>query len=168
MIVGNIADRARFFSCGRDIEEALNFLAAESTQKLPAGRFVISENAYANVSEYTTLPAAELSCEFHRQYADIQYVVRGEEAMGWAPLAGCEALGDFQSERDVGFVRGKLSFVRLGAGDFSILYPEDAHQPKNQLSAPCAVKKIVVKIRLTGEKDSSREAFEEPSSSQKD
>ena len=44
--------------------------------------------------------------EAHRNYLDIQYIVKGKEVMGWAELADCKLEGEFNETKDVGTYSG--------------------------------------------------------------
>ena len=51
---------------------------------LPAGKYPIDgDNIFALVSEYKTKSEAEGKLEAHRKYIDVQYVISGEELMGY-------------------------------------------------------------------------------------
>ena len=61
---------------------AYEFLSRPDLAELPLGRNEIDgEDVYANVLEYDTVPAAEKELEAHRDYYDVQFVVRGEELL---------------------------------------------------------------------------------------
>ena len=46
--------------------------------------------------------------EAHRNYLDIQYIVKGKEVMGWADLADCLLVGEFNEAKDVGKYSGNF------------------------------------------------------------
>lgn len=55
------------------------------------------------------------------------------------------------ADRDLVFYEepAESGCIILKAGDFAIVPPEDAHAPRRQTAAgPCAVKKIVVKVKV--------------------
>ena len=57
---------------------------------------------------------------------------------------------DYDQANDIAFTQEKTEgqWVPLEAGDFVILFPEDAHRPRGYFAdAPEAVEKIVVKVR---------------------
>jgi YhcH/YjgK/YiaL family protein len=118
---------------------------------LPARTEIDGKAIYALLQEYETLPAAEtLKCEAHRGYIDIQYIVSGEEMMGWAPLDALLNPTAYNPEKDVLFGEvpaAALTPVIVRAGHAAIFYPEDAHAPKLAVGTPCAVRKIVIKVQ---------------------
>ena len=40
--------------------------------------------------------------EAHRKYLDIQYIVKGKEVVGYAPLEQCQLVDEFNEEKDIG------------------------------------------------------------------
>jgi biofilm protein TabA len=90
--------------------------------------------------------------EGHRRYIDLQYVVRGEEALGWAPTERATVVRPYNEERDMwlGTVPvADITMVRLSAGQLAVLYPSDAHAPgRSATGASTPVKKIVVKVAI--------------------
>ncbi|MFM8703753.1 MAG: YhcH/YjgK/YiaL family protein [Planctomycetia bacterium] len=107
--------------------------------------------AYALVQRYETRPAAAMQLEAHRRYIDIQYVVRGREVIHWAPLAAlAEVTLPYDDGKDVALFAagGPMVPVRLPAGQFMILFPDDAHAPCCVWDEPGEVVKVVVKVAV--------------------
>lgn len=135
------------------MKKALEFLAQADAAALEVGRVEIDGQAvYALVQAYDTLPAAaEVKAEGHQQYIDIQYIVSGEEGMGWLHTREVKAPGAYNPDKDVWNVvlpAAEMSLVRVAAGQAAIFYPEDTHAPKLSVNGPTAVKKIVVKVHV--------------------
>lgn len=84
--------------------------------------------------------------EYHRRYIDIQFIVSGQECIGWKSLANCSGDKGYDAERDLGFLTDKPDFnASVFPNNFCILFPEDAHAP---LSFSGNVLKIVVKVSV--------------------
>lgn len=129
---------------------AYAFLSRPDLAELPCGRVDIDgDDVFANVQRYDTVPAAQKDLEAHRRYFDVQFVVSGEEQIEVAPLAGLPETRPFDEEGDFGLYEtpAETTAVVLRAGDFAVLAPEEAHKPGCALGEPCAVCKIVVKVR---------------------
>jgi YhcH/YjgK/YiaL family protein len=107
------------------------------------------EDLFAMVQSYQTKPRDQGRWEAHRHYADIQYVVSGTEVMGVAALSGMTVEQAYSREKDVEFFFGAGQFIRVDRGCFTIFLPQDVHMPQLQIDAPAAVKKVVVKVRLS-------------------
>lgn len=134
------------------MQKAFAWLQANCTNPdLPARTEIDGKTIYALVQEYETLTGGGLvKCEAHRGYIDIQYIVSGEEMMGWAPLDNLQNPTAYNPEKDVLFGEvstAELTPVQVRAGHAAIFYPEDAHAPKLAVGKPCAVRKIVIKVQ---------------------
>ena len=103
-------------------------------------------NRVVVMSGKTVPVGAEL--EAHRQYLDIQYIVSGQEVMGWAPLDTLELVGEFDESKDVGFYTGAFDLMRIGEGYCYVAFPEDGHMPTRYTENPNDYTKIVVKLKV--------------------
>ena len=86
--------------------------------------------------------------EAHRKYLDIQYIVKGKEVMGWADLAECEPVGEFNETKDVGKYSGEFTYITIPEGYCYVAFPEDAHMPGRHLDVPNDFTKVVVKLKV--------------------
>ena len=94
-----------------------------------------------------TTKAPDLA-EAHRKYMDIQYIVKGQEVMGWAPLDTLTVAEEFSEEKDVGFYSGHCEFIRIAEGNCYVVFPEDGHMPTRYLEESNEYTKIVVKLKV--------------------
>jgi YhcH/YjgK/YiaL family protein len=133
-------------------EKAYRFLMDSRGRSLEAGRIEIDgDRVYALVQDYETKAGGEAQFEAHRKYADIQCIVSGEEAIGWAPVELMAVTQGYDPAKDVvlGTVPpGEATLVRLRAGEVGVFYPSDAHAPKLAAGSPTRVVKIVVKVEV--------------------
>ena len=122
------------------------------TPETADGRHDIDGDAvYALVQRYQTRSAEGMQLEAHRRYIDIQFIVRGREVIHWAPLATrSEVTLPYDATKDAGLfsATGGTVPVRLAAGQFAILFPDDAHAPCCAWDAPEDVLKVVVKVAV--------------------
>ena len=86
--------------------------------------------------------------EAHRNYLDIQYIVKGKEVMGWADLAECKLEGEFNEAKDVGKYSGDFRYITIPEGYCYVAFPEDAHMPGRHLEVPNDFVKVVVKLKV--------------------
>lgn len=132
-------------------QKAFAFLRSHDLASLPEGTVEIAgKDIYASVQHYTTGTPEACRFESHEKYFDVQMVVSGEEAFGYAPRQGLTVSVPYSEENDIVFYKEpeKSSSVTLQAGDFIIVAPEDAHAPRRMTAVgPCEVKKIVVKVK---------------------
>jgi YhcH/YjgK/YiaL family protein len=131
-------------------EAAFRFLANADIETLEPGVYpVLGNEVYAMVSEYSTKPLEEARFEGHRKYADIQYLINGNELIGLGDTHNARVSEPYSDEKDVEFfhpMEGKL--LQADKTVFFIFFPEDAHQPCIAKKDPEKVKKIVVKVSL--------------------
>jgi len=148
-VVCDLLANAHLYSgLGPRIAQGLQFLADTDLASLAQGRHELDgTRLYALVSDYTPKPQAEGRWEAHRRYLDLQYVVSGVERMGVAPTSRMVET-DYQAERDLAWLQGSGDFLTLGAGQFMILWPGDAHMPGIDAGVPGPVRKVVVKIAV--------------------
>lgn len=151
MILDTLANCAQYTSISPRLVRAFTFL-----QQLPAdaavGRHEIDgDEIYAFVQKHPTKPIAEKLLEVHRKYIDIQYIVNGREVIAWAPLAELkECTMPFDPALDAALYKGipDMVSVQLRAGQFALLFPEDAHAPSCAWDVPAEVLKVVVKVMV--------------------
>ena len=153
MITANLQDIAQNDISGERFARAFAWLAETDLASLEPGRHEIDGNdIFANVMATTTMAPQEKSYEAHRVYADIHYVIEGEERIGTAPVADAEALQEFDEAADFclySYPDGDASWAVLHAGDFCVTPPADAHKPACCGEAgPAALRKICVKVRV--------------------
>ena len=153
MIIGNIKQLEQEL---RRLPETMvpwvQQLAAFDFDHMKAGRHDLIGNHYMNIDESTTGPIEERIFEAHRLYADIQYVISGDELIGYQPLCN---VGDMIKSNEPGdgyFYDGDFHqdvLIHMTPGTFAIFFPGDAHRA---LIAPdgkgAPVRKAIMKIFL--------------------
>lgn len=126
------------------VEEA--FEKVNALQSLESATYPLAKGNRFFVTAGTT-KAPDLA-EAHRDYLDIQYIVKGKEVMGWAPLADCQAEGEFNTAKDIGLYSGDFRFLTIPEGICYVAFPEDAHMPGRHLDVPNDFVKVVVKLKV--------------------
>lgn len=123
---------------------AFEFLKSADT--LPCGRYDISDGVYANIMEFNTKSKQDLKTEGHLNYADIQYIAKGEETMGFYCGRNYNEIEPYDADRDIFFVDARLQYVNLKHGEFALFFPSDLHMPS--IGNGEKVKKVVVKVKV--------------------
>lgn len=133
-------------------KKAIEFLRRTDIHGLVDCRVDIDgQHVFALVQRYETVMTDVPKFEYHRKYIDIQYVVSGEEIIGWAPVERMTITEAYDLDKDICFgtvPKQEITSVHLQAGQLAVLYPEDAHAPKLAAGAPSRVFKIVVKVTV--------------------
>jgi biofilm protein TabA len=133
------------------LEPAFEYLARTDLAALPLGRTDIEgDDVYVTVSEAETRPPEKVRFEAHRRYIDIQLVVRGQEAMGLAPVMALVTTEPYDAAKDIEFfaVPQESTTLALHAGDFAVFVPGDGHRPGLHLDGPHVSRKAVVKVSV--------------------
>ncbi len=127
---------------------AFEFLENTDLCALEPGKITLEKGVFVSVQKYKTLPEAECKYETHENYFDIQYIASGKEYIGVVSREGLTEKAPYNPEKDITFYSTpeNTSKLLLLPGDFVIVGPEDAHQPKCAVNKPEDVIKIVVKV----------------------
>ena len=86
--------------------------------------------------------------EAHREFLDIQLLLKGGEVMGWAPVDTLTPEGEFNTAKDAGKYSGSCEFMTIPAGYCYVVFPEDGHMPGVHLDTPGEYVKLVVKLEV--------------------
>lgn len=146
MIVCPFKDLGRYAPIIPGLEEAMK--AVSDMDGWVPGTIPLSDGNRILVQEGTTKPVEGRLCEAHRKYLDVQYIVEGQEIVGWAPLESLTLDGEFNTDKDIGMYAGPVDYMRIGAGYCYVAFPEDAHMPGSHLEAPNTYKKLVLKLKV--------------------
>ena len=145
MIICPWKDIMRYAPVVKGLEEAVaavNALTEYEDKKV----YPLSDGNRFFISATTT--KAPALAEAHRNYLDIQYVVKGKEVVGWADLADCKQEGEFNETKDVGKYSGEFEYITVPEGICYVVFPEDAHMPSCHLDTPNDFVKVVVKLKV--------------------
>ena len=146
MIVCPWKDLGRYAPVLHGLEEAMQ-VVAELTDFTPRTVPLSNGNRFFIVAG-TTKDAAVQEFEAHRNYLDIQYILKGEETVGWAPLETLTVTQDYNPEKDIAKYTGHADFMRITEGNCYVAFPEDGHMPGVYLDAPHDFVKLVVKLKV--------------------
>jgi len=131
-------------------------LAAEreyaNTPGAEGGVKIHGEAMFINDCRYGTKPVdgGALS-EAHRRYIDVMYMVEGEEIILVKPVDALRNVTqpyDAAGDALLAAVDGDETAVRLQAGQFIVLFPQDAHCPARSAGEPRPVRKLIGKLAV--------------------
>ena len=143
MIVCPWKDIKKYASLLPGIDEAFDAVNALTEYEDKKAYPLSNDNRFFIAAQSTKAPTVG---EAHRNYLDIQYVVKGKEVMGWAPLETLTLAKPYNDQKDVWHFAGSCDFVDIRPGYCYVVYPEDAHMPGVHLNEEKAFRKIVVKL----------------------
>ena len=127
---------------------AFDYLSSVKKDSLIVGKKFLSEDVFVSVDEYRTKKKEDVLFESHRRYIDLQYVMEGEEYIGFSRYPVKEVV-PYNVERDITFYNANIEqLLKADAGHFFIFFPTDLHQPCIAAEQCKRVKKIVIKIKI--------------------
>jgi YhcH/YjgK/YiaL family protein len=148
MIIDKTDNIYKYTSLGEKFQKAFSFITDPELLFLEPGRYEIDgEEVYALINEYVTKDKSEGQLEAHKKYIDVQYVAKGEELIAYAPSDGQKILSDYNEIKDVSFLEGGKSFIKIEQGMFAVFFPDELHMPGIKTVNNKSVKKVVVKIK---------------------
>ena len=148
MIVDHISNAPKYFKVHHLFEKAFDFISKTNFLNLDSGKYTIEgDQCFAIVNKYQTKGITESFAESHRKYIDIQFIVSGEENIGYGFIRDFKNL-DYNSENDLQKHIGPLDFITLKQNHFTILFPDDVHMPGVLKEVSTEVLKVVIKVRV--------------------
>ncbi len=133
-------------------DEAFTFLKSQDLEKLKPGMYVIdSGNVIATISEGPTKKMEDVKWEAHRNFNDLQYIIKGKAKMGVAPSADERAtltVPYSYSTDNMNFTNEGGEYFDADPNTFFIFSPQEMHRPAIKVPGTDRVKKIVIKVRV--------------------
>ena len=149
MILDKIENADLYKAINPLLAEGLKFIVENNFSQIEPGKFFLKDKLlYAMVNEYSTKPLEQCKLEAHKKYIDIQFMVSGEEQMGYTPLIDQKPSEEYNPEKDVVFYEDEVSLFTVRKGHFAIFFPDDLHQPCIMLNGALPVRKVVVKVAV--------------------
>ena len=113
------------------------------------GKHVVDGEAVFNLMQsYDTKPLEGREYEAHRDYADIQYLMSGQESILWAPKPKLTVTKPYTPDIEFYALIPDPTELVLAPGQFCVFFPQDAHVPCVFHTKPGKVRKAVMKVRL--------------------
>ena len=148
MVFDKIENYKLYASLSGRIAQAFEYIHATDFSKTAPGKYVIvHDEIFALVQEYDTKDMGECKLERHLKYIDIQYVISGEEQMGIASFKNQIPVLENKVD-DYYYFNVDSTLITVGAGMFTIFFPDDLHMPCIKANQTSKVKKVVVKVRV--------------------
>lgn len=148
MIYDTLDHWQRYKEVHSGVAAALKFLAENDLNALPDGRHEVDgARVFVNVMRYTTLEDNPTP-ERHEKYADIFYLLEGEELVGVCPVEELGPVVKADPDGDIWIHQGKTVRFPLGGGRFVVLFPGDGHAPSIGPNGPAPARKCVAKVLL--------------------
>ncbi len=147
MIFDKIKNAGKYYCLHKNIEKGLKFIEKTDLENLPDGKYEIDgQEVYISIQEYETKDIANSKWEAHEKYTDIQYIISGEEKIGFSSIEQTKPVTEYDKENDIFFLEGEGNYLIARKGDFIVFTPDDIHRPSLSITKPTKVKKAVVKL----------------------
>lgn len=149
MIISDKEHCLDYLGINENMDKALRFIKDNDFSRLADDTYPIDgEHVRVKVQHMTTKKPREAKLEAHDAFADIQMVFEGEETLLVCFRDGKLTQTESMPERDIHFFEGPSWPVRLSAGQFMIVFPNDVHAPGVCCGEPAEIRKGVFKVRL--------------------
>lgn len=151
MKTDNILNAKSYYNLGERFQKGFEFLVNNDLSKFENGKYEIDgKNLFVSIQDYNTKPLSEGKFEAHKKYADIQFIIKGQERLGYVDIKELTPITDYDKDSDIIFFKPSTNyeFVHAKENDFVIFLPEDGHMPCIAIDEPQYVKKAVVKVLL--------------------
>lgn len=132
--------------------KAFLFLNTTDWNTIKPGDYIIdSNNVIAHVSEGVPQNINEIRWEAHREFNDLQYIIKGKAKMGVAPVIdqGATPLDIYSSKDDaVHFTNDNGIYYIADPDMFFIFSPMEMHRPSIKTDGKGVIRKVVIKVRV--------------------
>lgn len=147
MIIDKLQNIEMYISMFPELSHALEVIESHLEHMEP-GRFEF-QNGYLLVQTGDVKPLNEGVFEAHKNYIDIQIVIRGSEMLYWNELEDLKSTTPYDETKDVAFFEGAEQHKMLiTPGMFYAVFPKDGHKAIRTLEGVEDFEKIVVKLLL--------------------
>lgn len=151
MILDTMQSLSNYKSMANDMEFILEWMKDKDLSTFEVGRYEIpSCSSFVLIQEYDTKDESVARWEAHKNFMDIQLVLRGIEYMGYANVEGLKLTDEYNPDKDVMFFeKPEYGFdFEIKEGYFAMFFPNDAHKPGFDKGNKTKIKKAVIKVRL--------------------
>ena len=128
-------------------DAAFTFLKNQHLEEIKPGKYPIAgEQVFATVSEAASHKIEDVKWESHKQYIDLQYIIKGKEKIGVADISKATVTAPYRVDVINYQADGKYYIAK--PGQFFLFFPNNAHRPTIKVNGYEVVKKIVIKIQV--------------------
>lgn len=146
MIVDKLSNIGRYALIIKDCDKLAAFVSSHDFSTISGKAPIEGTDMVISPFEYDTKLSARW--ETHHTHMDIHVVIEGAEEVEWVPAQHITQSVEYVPERDVEFFADTLpgTRVKVEAGYFCLVMPEDAHKPSMSVNGVQAHgKKCVIK-----------------------
>ena len=152
MILDELKNAKQYAGIHAGVDKALEAMKQYTADNYPLGKVEIDgDNVFLLLNSYETRAKEEAKAEAHRKYIDVMYMVEGAETIY---VKSVDRLRNITTEYTpemealLADTDEDATAVRLEAGSFVVLFPQDAHSPACDADGKHTVKKIIGKVKV--------------------
>ena len=148
MIVDRLTNAPQYDTLHPLIQRGFSFLASPELESLDDGvHEIVGRDVFAVIARGAGVGRESALLEAHREYFDIQYVIRGTDTIGWLEREFAERVKEaYDPQKDLEwFYDRPPSWIQIDQGSFALFFPQDLHAP---LATTEFVQKAVVKVKI--------------------
>ena len=152
MILDQLKNVKQYEGIHAGVDKALEAMKQYTSDNYPLGKVEIDgDNVFLLLNCYETRSKEESKAEAHRKYIDVMYMVEGAETIYVKSVDSLKHItAEYTPEMEalLGDTDEDATAVRLEAGSFVVLFPQDAHSPACHADGKQTVKKIIGKVKV--------------------
>ena len=149
MIISQLCHAPRYYGVHPRLQAAIEFLMREDLNRAPGAYEIDGKNIVALFQEYNTQAPDVAPWETHDYHIDVQYLVAGEESLGYAKRQNVTPTQPYNAKDDYDLIKPVAGdYLTLTQDYFAVFFPEDAHQPRVLHGKSMPVKKICIKVLI--------------------
>jgi biofilm protein TabA len=127
-------------------DAAFAFLRDQNLDDIKPGKYpIVGEQVFASVTEAPSHKIEDVKWESHKNYVDLQYIIKGKELIGVADTSKATITKPYTVDVINYDAEGK--YYTGEQGKFFLFFPNNAHRPTIKIDGYDVVKKIVIKIQ---------------------
>lgn len=131
-------------------DKAFSYLKNQKLDTVSTGKYyLMGDTVYISVTYNKPKAFEATKWEAHKQYIDIQYVAKGMEKIGVAPVSKGSVAEPYNETKDVGFYSlpdADSKYYLAQPDTFLIFFTTEAHEPNIKIYGCDIDKKIVIKV----------------------
>lgn len=148
MIVDSLNNSKLYENLHNDFQKVFEVLKEISQGKINDKTVLVENSVWINPPSEVKETTQPKVFEAHKDYIDIHYIISGEEEFGYSNIDRLKSVKEYDAVSDYELLDGDKDFITLKAGDFCIVFPQDAHIPANQNIGTDKLIRIVAKIKI--------------------
>lgn len=149
MIFDELSNLRRYSSLSPNFKKAIEFILDTDFTDISTGKIIVDpDNVICTIVDHN-LEKQNNFWESHKLYADIHFVVSGNEIIRYTPIPAVE-VSPYSSDNDSTIFSGCTGVpvqFDMRKNQFLIFFPGEIHQTNNQSPESPHVKKVILKVR---------------------